>query len=154
MSSCWLLKSHLIEGETDYLIAKDMLIRECINLKSNQQTNEDEAIEPQSTEADEFFISYASRRQLRRNSIEVNVEDEVSKYLTDSRENHDILNEYTNVKNVFFRHNTTLSASAAVERLFSQSQLIFTPRRNRLLSDNFERLLFVKHNMTLLDQME
>lgn len=130
MSSCWLLKSHLIEGETDYLIAKDMLIRKCINLKSNQQTNEDEAIEPQSTEADEFFISYASQRQLRRNSIEVNVEDEVSKYLTDSRENHDILNEYTNVKNVFFRHNTTLSASAAVERLFSQSQLIFTPRRN------------------------
>lgn len=130
VSSCWLLKSHLIEGETDYLIAKDMLIRECIDLKSNQQTNEDEAIEPQSTEADEFFISYASQRQLRRNSIEVNVEDEVSKYLTDSRENHDILNEYTNVKNVFFRHNTTLSASAAVERLFSQSQLIFTPRRN------------------------
>lgn len=130
VSSCWLLKSHLIEGETDYLIAKDMLIRECIDLKSNQQTNEDEAIESQSTEADEFFISYASQRQLRRNSIEVNVEDEVSKYLTDSRENHDILNEYTNVKNVFFRHNTTLSASAAVERLFSQSQLIFTPRRN------------------------
>lgn len=56
------------------------------------------------------------------------------------------------LKSVLINYNTTLSSSAPVERVFSQTSLIFTPRRNRLSADSFEKIVFLKHNKKLLDQ--
>lgn len=112
-----------------------MLIRECLHLNADQTIEssvENEITNETVDESVDFFISFANRRRnARRISIEQDIEDEVKKYLSDSRENYEILNEYPqpHVKEVFFRYNTTLAASAAVERIFIQAELISRPQR-------------------------
>ncbi|KAG0718352.1 hypothetical protein GWK47_052557 [Chionoecetes opilio] len=51
---------------------------------------------------------------------------------------------------VFVNYNTAIPSSAAVERLFSQGSGILKAKRASLISDNFERLVFMKGNMDLL----
>ncbi|KAG0729419.1 hypothetical protein GWK47_000325 [Chionoecetes opilio] len=52
---------------------------------------------------------------------------------------------------VFVKYNTAIPSSAAVERLFSQGSDIMKAKRESLTSDNFERLVFMKGNMDLLN---
>lgn len=133
------------------MFVKRFLVVECLSLHSfsNFQANETSDVEI-TNNSEDFYISYASIRPNRRGSIETTIEEEVTRYLADPRVENSILREYPNVMQVLFKHNTTLSASAAVERVFSQSMLIFTPRRNRLLPENFEKILLLKHNQKLL----
>lgn len=137
-------KTNFIEGDTDYETAKRILISECKQLSNNVESSENN--DDAASQEDDFFVSFASKRTTRRGSLDEIIEDEVKKYLNDPRTENEMLNDYPHVKNVFYRHNTTLSASAAVERVFSQSEIIFTPRRNRLSSTNFECLLLYKLN--------
>lgn len=144
-------KTNFIEHDVDCAIVKEMFISECRRLYSFSEIHNFENIDSETNGAtDDFFVSYASRRETRRRSSDTVMEDEINRYLEDNRTEYDMLHGYTNVKDMFFRNNTTLSASAAVERVFSQSSLIFTPRRNRLLTENFERLLILKHNRKAL----
>ena len=87
---------------------------------------------------------------MRRNSLDNMVEDEVERFLKDECTNVQILDEYPSIRNVFFRHNTTLSASGAVEWIFSQSKLIYTPNRNRFSAENFEKSLTTNHSQDLI----
>lgn len=140
-------KLNFIESDVLCSIAKEMLISECRSLALNSNTNDCENLEEQNSNdpADDFFISFP-RRTTRRTSCEALIEDEVNRFVDDSRTNYSMLNNFPNIKNVYFKHNTTLSASAAVERVFNQSNMIFTPTRNRLSAENFECLLLYKHN--------
>ncbi|KAG0715648.1 hypothetical protein GWK47_011456 [Chionoecetes opilio] len=52
---------------------------------------------------------------------------------------------------VFVEYNTAIPSSAAVERLFSQGSDIMKVKRVSLTSDNFDRLVFIKGNMDLLN---
>jgi hypothetical protein len=52
---------------------------------------------------------------------------------------------------LFIRYNTPLPSSAAVERLFSSGSDILRPKRSTLTADNFEKLVFLKGNLHLLD---
>ncbi|KAG0729750.1 hypothetical protein GWK47_029716 [Chionoecetes opilio] len=52
---------------------------------------------------------------------------------------------------VFVKYNTIIPSSAAVERLFSQGSDIMKANRASLTSDNFDRLVFMKGNMDLLN---
>ena len=54
----------------------------------------------------------------------------------------------------FIKYNTSIPSSAAVERLFSLGSNIMRPKRNRLTSLNFERLVFLKGNSKLLEFLE
>lgn len=56
------------------------------------------------------------------------------------------LNNYSIVKQIFLKYNTTLPSSAPVERLFSSGSQILAPRRNRLSDKTFEMLVCVKSN--------
>ncbi|KAJ7999096.1 hypothetical protein DPEC_G00123940 [Dallia pectoralis] len=72
-------------------------------------------------------------------------ENEIMDYL---RSAHDlqILDKFSNIKNIFLKYNTPTPSSAPVERLFSLGGLVLTPRRNRLSDKTFEKLLLMRYN--------
>lgn len=139
-------KTDFLESDIHCMVVKDMLISEIRYMETEIPENISEANSDEAQEENCFFASFAARREARSHSPEYSAEDEVLKYLQDSRTNYESLNDYPKIRDLFFKHNTTLASSAAVERVFSQSSLIFTPRRNRLLASNFERVLFLKYN--------
>lgn len=68
-------------------------------------------------------------------------------YLSDKSKDLNILDKYPIIKKIYMRYNTFLLSSASVERAFSAGQQIWTPRRNNLSDENFECLMFLKHNI-------
>jgi len=56
---------------------------------------------------------------------------------------------YPNVAMVARRFLSAPSTSVPSERLFSSADLVYTDRRNRLLPERAEMLLFVKHNLNI-----
>lgn len=132
-------KSNFIEDSLDERRAREMLRDECVRLSSDDTRALDSMLHEPVDEED-FFISF-NHNNIRRNSIENQIESEISRYMVDARKNIEILDEYPNIKNVYYKHNTTLSSSSSVERLFSHCKLIFRPQRNRLSAKNFEKTL-------------
>ncbi|KAG0714231.1 Death-associated protein kinase 2 [Chionoecetes opilio] len=53
---------------------------------------------------------------------------------------------------LFIKHNTPVPSSAAVERLFSMGSDILRPKRSALTASNFEKLVFLKGNLHMLNQ--
>lgn len=144
-------KLNFIENEIEFIMVKQMLVSEILN--SNSNTNQcDTDVQSSADTPDEFFVSFASKRNLRRTSADIFIEDEVTRYLDDERTNFSMLNNYSKIRKIFFRYNTTLSSSASVERAFSQAKFIFTPHRSRILDDNFEKTVFLKINTIKLAQ--
>lgn len=145
-------KLNFIESEIDCLVAKDLLISECKNLSIDSNVSELE-ITNESNSNDlggDFFVTFR-RTETRRRSFDIVIEDEINRFLECDSTNYKMLNGFPNIRNVYFKHNTTLSASAAVERVFNQSNMIFTPCRNRLSAEIFEKLLLHKHNRRALN---
>lgn len=95
---------------------------------------------------DQFFVTSNSTKNVRRDSLENEIESEVSRFLFNPDTSNNMLHEYPNIKEIYFKFNTTLSSSAAVELVFSQTALIFTPHRNRFSAEIFEKTLPLKYN--------
>ena len=72
---------------------------------------------------------------------EVRAIREFQQYLIDPRENLATLDNYPDVKNLFFKYNTPIPLSALVERLFSIGNLLLTARRNCLSDLYFQHVL-------------
>lgn len=53
-------------------------------------------------------------------------------------------------REAFTKLNTGLPSSASVERLFSQGKNIMTPKQCRMTEANFERVMFLRANSSLL----
>lgn len=143
-------KFDFIESDLDCDTVRRIMISECKDLEVDSCSLESVDDNDNGTPSTDFFISFSNKRGTRRKSTEIMIEEEIDRYFKDERNHYSMLNDYPRIKNVFFKHNTTLSASAAVERVFSQCQLIFAPRRNRLKEENFERLVLLKHNQKQL----
>lgn len=144
-------KMTFLKNDEDKLFVRNLLLDECkilVDVRDNVNENVETV---QSVENDDFLISFERSRNDRRNSIDNKIDAEVSQYLLDGRIENEILNEYKYIRAVFITYNTTLSSSAPVERVFSQTSLIFTPRRNKLSADSFEKIVFLKHNKNLLE---
>lgn len=147
-----LSKGDFIEKDEDFEFSKQLLIAECHNIKEPVQTNQ-VVDDTQNTQCQGFLVTFSSRRMARANSVDDDIQIEVKNYLSESQTDYKILHKYPLIKAIFFKYNTTLSSSAAVERVFSQSLMIFTPRRNRISSDHFEQVLLLKHNRKLIDKI-
>lgn len=144
------IKTTFIAKDEHIIYVKQLLIAECKRLRSETVIDDATQPVPAPSTSDDFLISFA--RDVRRDSIEGEIESEVSRFLCDQRKEIATLNEYPNVREVYFKFNTTLSSSAPVERVFSQSLIIFTPRRNRNSPKHFEQTLILKHNRKLLSK--
>lgn len=144
------LKNAFIQDEDDWDVARNFLVSECIKISTKEQSASDATETALDNQNDDYFQVLIPRSMNRRDSVDQNVQAEVSKFLNDDRKAITILHEYPTIKKIYIKYNTTLCSSGAVERLFSQSSLIFTPRRNRILATNFEYILLLKHNRNLL----
>lgn len=71
---------------------------------------------------------------------------ELDGYLACASEEMGLLHSFPLVKKLSLKLNAPLPASAACERLFSCAGQLFTPKRARLDSTNFENQLIVKLN--------
>lgn len=146
-----IFKTNFIENPLDERRVRDMLREECL-VQSNG-----EEVAPSVAESnidlnaqDDFFICCSHNDTQRRNSIESNLNSEIARYCCDERKEMRILNEYPNIRKIYYRYNTTLSSSGAIERTFSFAKMIFRPHRNRITAENFERTLLLKLNHSLI----
>lgn len=141
-------KTQFIRDPEDERTAREYLIEACkaLSTESNHADRNDTTAEQ---DEDDFYAAF-NNRSTRRSSIEGRIESEVMRYLNDDRKNDSMLDEYPLVRNVYMRYNTTLASSGAVERLFSQSLMVFAPRRNRISDANFEKTLLLKYNKKLM----
>lgn len=144
-------KTDFIALDDDIIYAKNLLITECKKLLHEANIDNREEYSNSAAVTDDFIISFAAMRNTRRTSIENDVESEVARFLVDKRTDIEILNEYPHVKEAFYKYNTTLASSAPVERVFSRSAMVFTPRRNKLNAKNFEETLLLDINRALLE---
>lgn len=91
-----------------------------------------------SDDYDDFFSSIKSNAQESSKELEG--------YLACSADNTGLLKTFPSICKLYIRLNTPLPSSAACERLFSTAGLLFSPRRARMDSSNFENQLLLKLN--------
>lgn len=91
-----------------------------------------------SSDEEDFFTSMKARRSQGTG--------ELDGYLACISNKMDLLNSFPHIKKLALKLNTGLPASAACERLFSCAGLLFTPKRARIDSNNFENQLLLRLN--------
>lgn len=141
-------KTKWILNERNILIAKSFFEEETQRLHENNQALIDNCVDECEDPDEDEFLPRESLSSTRRQSSDNNSEvaAEILHFLEDRDKNVEMLKKYPTIEKVYRKFNTTLSASAPVERLFSQALIIFTPRRNRISDANFERALLIKQN--------
>lgn len=143
-----------IEEERDREYAQTLLINTYIEFSNAEKSTSSPSTSDQpdisnSTES-QFFKRL--RNGERRHSNDDSLTFDVWKYLLQPTDdaNFDQIRANPILEDIFRRYNTTLSASGAIERIFSKALRIFTPNRNRISDQNFEKVLFVQQNYKLL----
>lgn len=147
------IKCNFLSNDEHIIYVKSILVAECKKIRNDnvEETIDVPKIVPNPEPDDDFLISFAQQHSHRRTSMDNDIESEVSRFIVDDRKENTILNDYPHIREVYFKYNTTLSSSAPVERVFSQSEMMYRPRRNRLRGDHFEQALLLKHNQKLLE---
>lgn len=112
-----------------------------------KQTNPTQTSSTAQESQDDFFYRYSAVTSVSSQNVEI------EGYLSNPSKSIDILHQYPSIKELFIAHNTTLSSTGVIERMFSNASLIFQPRRNRLSSSNFEKAMFIKKNRAPLIQI-
>ncbi|KAL3993420.1 trace amine associated receptor [Sarotherodon galilaeus] len=97
-----------------------------------------EQVKQHSSDEEDFFFSMKSKRPQGTG--------ELDGYLACVSDKMDLLNSFPHIKKLSLKLNTGLPASAACERLFSCAGLLFTAKRARMNSTNFENQLLLKIN--------
>ncbi|KAL3973689.1 pogo transposable element with ZNF domain [Sarotherodon galilaeus] len=97
-----------------------------------------EQVKQYSSDEEDFFFSMKSKRPQGTG--------ELDGYLACVSDKMDLLNSFPHIKKLSLKLNTGLPASAACERLFSCAGLLFTAKRARMSSTNFENQLLHKIN--------
>ena len=95
--------------------------------------------------SDEDFFSAMDTSQTQESA------KQLDGYLTCSADHMALLKSFPAVYKLSLRLNTPLPASAACERLFNIAGFVFSTRRARLDSRNFENQLLLKMNRKFLN---
>ena len=119
--------------------AKASLLAECRKVQEDQGTttpthnlNEDEE--------DEFYL-FADAEDTTDMA-----ESQVMDYIKSMEKGMEVLNRFPLIKHISLKYNAATPSSAPVERLFSYGKMVFTPKRNRLSDQRFEKLLLLRYN--------
>lgn len=142
-----------IMDERDREYAQTLLINTYIvfsNIRTSTLTPTIDQSETNHSDSIEHQFFNRLRQGERRQSNDDTLTFDVWKYLLQPTDtNLDQIRANQILDDIFRRYNTTLSASGAIERIFSRALQIFTPRRNRISDQNFEKVLFVQQNSKL-----
>jgi hypothetical protein len=96
---------------------------------------------------DDFYAFVQSGQSSQHQSSgAITVEQEVLNYLRDNGNKLETLERYPLVKKLFVKYNTPLPSSGPVERLFSYSSMILSPKRNQTNDKLFEKITLLKVN--------
>jgi hypothetical protein len=110
---------------------------ECSEVSSNVVPLED----------DQFFLfEDAAGTSSGHETHVISVQQECLDYLKDPVHDIQILRKYPTVMKMFMKYNTPLPSSGAVERLFSYSSMVLSPKRKSTSDNNFEKLTLLKVN--------
>nr|XP_021331251.1 uncharacterized protein LOC103910645 [Danio rerio] len=96
-----------------------------------------------SSDEEDFFSSMKFRRSQGTG--------ELDEYLSCVSDKMDLLKSFPHIKKLSLKLNISLPASAACERLFSYAGLLFTAKRARMNSSNFENQLLLKLNRKFIE---
>ncbi|XP_043970018.1 uncharacterized protein LOC122829491 [Gambusia affinis] len=127
----WTSNDDMLKMGLDYI--KTNLDQEPVQLVRNNSSSSDE---------EDYFRVIKSNIQETTRQLDA--------YLASTSDTMDILKSVPAVFNLSLKVNTPLPASAACERLFSIAGQIFSPKRARLDSKNFENQLLLKLNKKFL----
>lgn len=108
-------------------------------LKQHLETSKNEGELQRESSDDEDFFSRPLSKTLPSPF-------ELDGYLACASDNMELLHSFPAIKKLSLKLNTALPASAACERLFSCAGLLFTSKRSRIDSVNFENQLLLKLN--------
>lgn len=148
-----------LESEGDREFAQTLLINSYVELASSIKRRTDllsdssqvsESPPRKKSQESQFFKRL--RAGEKRTSTEDSLTFDVWKYLLQTIDDPNLsqIRGYPILEQLFRQYNTSLASSAAVERIFSQALIVFTPRRNKISNGNFEKVLFVNRNRELL----
>ncbi|XP_039590581.1 E3 SUMO-protein ligase ZBED1-like [Polypterus senegalus] len=124
--------------KTSWTDRADVIEAALTYLKQHLETTEHESEHQQreSSDDDDFFSRPLSR--MMQSPIEPDG------YLACASDSMELLHSFPAIKKLSLKLNTALPASAACERLFSCAGLLFTSKRSRIDSMNFENQLLLK----------
>ncbi|XP_040176813.1 zinc finger BED domain-containing protein 4-like [Rana temporaria] len=124
---------------------KASLLAECrrIVLEEPQQGNSTSTQQHHTDSAKENDLFSFEEDEEETTSL---AENQVADYIRSSAQNIDSLCGFSLIKKISLRYNAATPSSAPVERLFSLGKLVFSPKRNRLSDQKFEKLLLLRYN--------
>ncbi|KAI4463185.1 transposase-related [Holotrichia oblita] len=118
----------------------------CINameaVVSAEESREQSSSTSECDTEEEFFVFTSPNLEKKQSNTEL----QLVTFLNDKSKSLASLDNYTLVRLMFVRFNTSLCSSAPVERLFSFAGFICSPRRGSLSDSSFRKLLFLKGN--------
>ncbi|XP_067286175.1 zinc finger BED domain-containing protein 4-like [Pseudorasbora parva] len=111
-------------------------------IKKNMEETSQLTSDATSSEEEDFFKPLKSSQAQQGPAV-------LDGYLTCAGDDMGVLKTFPPLLKLSLRLNTPLPASAACERLFSTAGLIFSPKRARINSKNFENQLLLKLNKNI-----
>lgn len=144
-------KANWIVEERDYDFTIGLFLKEYRLKTMSQESN----VSSDTSEAEDDFYSTSRRIPNIHASMEPIII--INEYLSQKCQKNMMLlatalENFPVIRKMFIDFNTTIPSSAPVERLFSKALIVFTPRRNRILSSTFEKVLLYKHNKDVLNE--